>query len=135
MTYIPKSLRQQIHTQAQGRCEYCQIHEDDTFWPHEFDHIYAEKHSGTTDETNLCLCCEVCNGFKGSDICSLDPATGEITSLYHPRRQNWEDHFRLVGNRIDPLTASGRVTAKILRVNDDERIQERAILIVAGRYP
>lgn len=135
MTYIPKALREQINTQAKGRCEYCLIHEDDAFWPHELDHIFAEKHGGTTDETNLCLCCEVCNGFKGSDLCSLDPLTGEIVSLFHPRRQNWQEHFRLNRTRIEPLTASGRVTVKILRINDDERLQERAILIAARRYP
>jgi len=29
---------------------------------------------------NLALCCTVCNRFKGSDIASVDPDTGQVTA-------------------------------------------------------
>ena len=43
MTYIPEALRRLVAEQADGRCEYCRLHEDDAFFTHEVDHIYAEK--------------------------------------------------------------------------------------------
>lgn len=43
-------------------------------------------------------------------------------------------HFRLHGFVIEPLTAEGRVTARILRLNIDKRVVERRALMRAGRY-
>ena len=103
--------------------------------PHEVDHIYAEKHGGQTNENNLCLSCYYCNHYKGSDLCSLDPETGTLIALYHPRQDHWEEHFRLTGATIIPLTASGRVTARLFRMNDLERILEREMLIRLNLYP
>jgi hypothetical protein len=39
MTYIPEPLRRLVVERAGGRCEYCLLHEDDTFFTHEIDHI------------------------------------------------------------------------------------------------
>jgi len=36
--------------------------------------------------------------------------------------------------RLHPLTPEGRVTVKILRLNDEERVIERIRLIAAGLY-
>jgi hypothetical protein len=135
MSYVPLALRREIHQRAAGRCEYCRIHEDDCYMPHEVDHIYAEKHGGSTTEHNLCLCCVICNRHKGSDLASLDPLTGEITPLFHPRRDRWADHFRIDGAMIEPLTPQGRVTVRLLQMNSRERIIERQLLIVLGRLP
>ncbi len=71
---------------------------------HEVDHVYAEKHGGDSTEANLCLSCFECNRYKGSDLCSLDTITGEIVSLYHPRRHRWTEHFRLENGVIHALT-------------------------------
>ncbi len=32
---VPKRLRRQVQERAQGRCEYCLIHESDMYYPHE----------------------------------------------------------------------------------------------------
>jgi hypothetical protein len=37
-------------------------------------------------------------------------------------------------DRIRPLTAEGRVTVKILRLNDTDRVTERQFLISAGFF-
>jgi hypothetical protein len=42
--------------------------------------------------------------WKGSDIASLDPLTGELVPLFNPRRDSWPDHFRLDGPILEPLT-------------------------------
>lgn len=135
MTYIPENLRQLVIKRANHCCEYGLINQEDVFQSHEIDHIYAEKHEGETHESNLCLSCMICNRHKGSDIASFDRETGEITSLFHPRLHKWEEHFQLNGAIIIPLTPEGRVTVRLLHLNDDERVIERQQLIELGRYP
>jgi 5-methylcytosine-specific restriction endonuclease McrA len=54
------------------------------FYPHEIDHVVAEKHDGQTSDNNLCLSCWVCNRHKGSDLTSIDPQTGAITPCSIP---------------------------------------------------
>ena len=36
-----------------------------------------------------------CNLYKGSNLTGIDPETGEIVSLFHPRRDVWIIHFAL----------------------------------------
>jgi hypothetical protein len=96
------------------------------------DHVVAEKHGGLTEEANLALARALCNQRKGSDLTSIDPETGAITSLFQPRREQWNDHFRLVGARIEPLTPTGRVTVRLLQLNAPERIEERELLLRLG---
>lgn len=118
MTYIPVALWRQVMNRAQFRCEYCRWHQNNALFTHEIDHIYAEKHGGETIETNLCVACAICNRYKSSDLCSLDPQTGDVVSLFHPRRDKWDDHFVLENNGvIRPLTATGRVTERVLNFN------------------
>jgi len=54
------------------------------------------KHGGQTIEENLALCCALCNRYKGSDIASIDPETGLLTLLFHPRLDRWGKHFEFV---------------------------------------
>lgn len=135
MTYIPDALRQQVIERAQGCCEYCRIHQDDSLYSHEVDHIIPEKHRGMTHEANLCLACIDCNRAKGSDFASFDPDSDDVALLFNPRRQVWHDHFRLDGAVIAPLTATGRVTVFVLKLNAPMRVQARQILIDEGCYP
>jgi 5-methylcytosine-specific restriction endonuclease McrA len=134
-TYIPDHLRRIVTERAGGRCEYCRIHQDDREYAHQIDHIIAEKHSGATDTLNLSLACSVCNWNKGSDICSLDLETDTIVALYHPRRHNWNEHFRLNSGSIEPLTPTGRVTERLLKFNTEVAVQRRRLLILSGSYP
>jgi len=99
---------------------------------HEIDHVIAEKHGGPTNADNLALACALCNGFKGSDLASIDPERGDIVPLFNPRRDRWAEHFRLEGGRIQPLTPSARATVRLLQLNYPDRIEERALLIAAG---
>jgi hypothetical protein len=135
MTYIPAELRRGVIERAGGCCEYCRMQISDRLLPSEIDHIISEKHGGETIFDNLCVACYRCNSFKGSDIASSDPATGKATFLYHPRQQHWDDHFRLNGAVIEPLTPEGRVTGFLLHFNISIHIAQRNALIREGRYP
>jgi hypothetical protein len=105
------------------------------FYPHEPDHVIAEKHGGPTTLENLAWSCFVCNRFKGSDLASIDPISRRVVTLFHPRTQRWHRHFRLNSARIEGRTASGRATAVLLHLNDEERIAHRLALMEIGRYP
>jgi hypothetical protein len=129
------ALRQIVIERADNCCEYCLLSQRNSFLPFEVDHIIALKHEGETESENLCLSCPSCNRFKGSNIASLDQQTRLVVPLFNPRTQSWSDHFKLSGAVIEPLTPQGRVTVKILRMNNPEQIAEREGLISVGSYP
>ena len=126
LTHVPAELRRLVRERADGWCEYCRIQEGGAFALHEIDHGVAEKHGGETTPENLALCCTLCNRRKGSDLSSIDPHTGEVTLLLHPRKHRWSDHFRFDGARLEPLTPTGRATARLLGFNAEVRLAERA---------
>ena len=128
MPDIEAGLRELVRLRAGGLCEYCRISERFTLAEHEIDHVIAVKHGGQTVVENLALCCTVCNRFKGSDIASIDSETGQLTPLFHPRVDRWDDHFEFRNGEILGLTASGRVTVRLLRMNRRTRIKERQLL-------
>jgi len=133
-TYIPTALRQIVRERAGGRCEYCLYPQDMSFLAFEVEHIIAEKHGGTTTADNLALACPYCNRFKGTDLGSLDPETGQLIPFFNPRTQRWVEHFRLDGAQIISLTPEGRVPVATFRLNHPDRILERQRLIQAGKY-
>lgn len=67
-----------------------------------------------------------CNLHKGPNLTGLDPVTGTITRLFHPRRDRWEDHFAWRGIRIIGITPVGRVTVQVLAMNSDEQLALRS---------
>ena len=104
-TYIPADLRQHVIFRARKCCEYCLIHEDDSYYALQIDHIISEKHGGQTEEDNLALACVVCNRAKGSDIGSIDWKTEAFTRFYNPRPDRWAEHFALSEVRIMSLVS------------------------------
>ena len=131
-TYISNSLRRLVAERSHACCEYCLQPEIFSFSPHEIDHVIAEKHNGKTVEHNLALACKLCNTFKGSNIASVDPETQITTSLYHPRRDRWQDHFQLQDTELMSLTAIARTTIWLLKLNRSDRIQERRLWLASG---
>jgi hypothetical protein len=98
------------------------------------DHIVSEKHGGQSVAENLAMACSYCNQYKGSDVGSYS-ATGEFLRFYHPRNDSWGTHFRLVGVRVEWRTPIGEGTVRLLRMNDQARIEEREALREKSRYP
>jgi len=130
--YVSAELRRLVYERASDRCEYCLMPETFALIPHEIDHTIAQKHGGMTEADNLALSCTICNKHKGSDLTSIDPETGEIATLYHPRRARWSDHFRIENARLVPLTPSARATIRLLQLNHPHRVVERELVIAAG---
>jgi len=132
---ISAALRREVRERARERCEYCLVAESEAFGPHEPDHLIALKHGGETSSANLVLACFDCNRFKGSDIASLDPLTGELVALFNPRTLRWTEHFYLNGSRIIPLTAVARATERLLKLNPASRLESREQSATLGFYP
>ena len=124
-TYVSLELRRLVMERAEMQCEYCRLAEMVSYYPHEFEHIIAKKHDGLTEANNLAYACARCNRFKGSDLGSFDPQTGQFAFLFNPRTQFWEDHFIVTADRLVGITPAGRVTVKLLQMNLEERVAER----------
>jgi len=134
VTRLPETTRQQVRVRSNGRCEYCREPHNLSSFGFHADHIISQKHGGTNDLENLAWACPPCNILKGTDVASYDAETGELTPLYNPRKDQWNDHFELVGDVITGRTSVGRVTVRILEMNDPEKVETRRFLIQAGEW-
>lgn len=134
-SYLSEGLRRLVANRAEHLCEYCLIHEEDTFFGCEVDHIISVKHGGPTEVDNLAYACMFCNRQKGSDLGSILRGVGEFCRFFNPRVNRWGVHFRLEGAVIQPQTNIGEVTVRILGFNHSDRLLERRTLIEVGKYP
>ena len=132
---VSDSSRRMAADRAYHVCEYCLIHEDDTFWGCQVDHIISRKHGGTSELDNLAWACACCNGYKGSDLGALVGAPPRLVRLFHPRTDRWNQSFHLNGWQIQPDNDTGLATAKLLQFNEEGRLRERGALSQTGRYP
>jgi hypothetical protein len=128
ITHIPAALRRLVVERAENRCEYCLLPASIAFFPHEIDHVVAEKHGGKTEAKNLAFTCWRCNRRKGSDLGSFDPQTQDFSRLFNPRIQDWREHFTFEDEQVVGLTPEGRTTISLLHLNSDERRAERRSL-------
>jgi hypothetical protein len=79
--------------------------------------------------------CDFCNSAKGPNIAGIDPQSGRLVSLFHPRRQKWTRHFHWNGPRLVGRTRTARATIAVLAINDPAFIILRQTLIDAGVFP
>ena len=128
-------LRRLVWERAASRCEYCQMHQRDDALAHHVDHIIAQKHKGPTVESNLALACANCSLGKGSNIAAIDQRTKQLTRLFHPRTDQWDDHFRWAEAKLRGRSAIGRVTVAVLNINQPDRVAIRNWLIRVGEFP
>ena len=120
------AVRNLVRRRAGDRCEYCGLHQAQSpLAALHLEHIRPRKHGGTDDADNLALACVDCNLHKGTNVAGYDPQTGTLTELYHPRRQNWAEHFEWREVFIVGRTAIGRTTVDVLNLNSEERLQLR----------
>jgi hypothetical protein len=135
--YLPGELRRQLEEADDHRCAYCQTLQANSGQKMVPDHITPESMGGKRVFENICFSCRLCNEFKGSRTVGTDPLTDQIVSLFHPRSQNWPDHFdwEESGTRIIGLTAIGRATVLTLRMNNEVIVPARQRWVGAGWHP
>lgn len=131
----PAHLERLVTQRAGGRCEYCRMHQSLQGATFHVEHITPRHLGGSTELENLALACPSCNLHKGPRIEANDPDTGEATSLFHPRKNQWSDHFAWRERQIEGLTETGRATVEALRLNDERRVKIRQAEELFGLFP
>jgi hypothetical protein len=106
-------LREFVRSRAGGRCEYCLLRDEVQLLPFHLEHIVAKQHGGGDEISNLAWACDRCNAYQGPNLASLDPTTGEMVELFHPRKDVWVDHFRIHNGEVHGLSPSGRATVRL----------------------
>lgn len=99
--------------------------EDEPFFRYQVEHIIARRHGGSDDESNLALACPNCNRHKGPNLAGIDRDTESVVELFHPRKQEWTEHFEFQGPNIVGKTPTGRTTVLVLAMNDSLRVELR----------
>ena len=114
-----------VRHRAADICEYCHLPESAFDIPFHIEHVRARQHRGDDSPDNFCLACDRCNLYKGPNLAGIDPETDEITPLFHPRRQDWSEHFAVADCEVHGLTPCGRATVSLLKMNDPPRTRLR----------
>ena len=131
----PSEARELVRRRAARRCEYCLLRQEHSRLAHHIEHIVARQHGGSDEPHNLALACHRCNLKKGPNLTGIDPLTNLVVAIYTPRRDRWDDHFRVLGARIEGATATGRATVQVLAMNDARRLDLRQELLMRGEFP
>ena len=130
---ISNALRKAVILRANNCCEYCRVSDLDSYYGFQIDHIISVKHGGKTLLHNLAYACPDCNRYKGSDLGTYIDNSLIIIRLFHPRLDNWHEHFDSDSSGfITAQTNIGVATLKVLSINHPDRIIERRILWQLG---
>ena len=96
----------------------------------QIDHIISEKQGGPTVLENLALACSTCNHYKGYAVVKYYYESGKTVLLFNPRKQIWNEHFRLEESGIiASVSETGEATIDILVLNEKIRVEGRFTLI------
>lgn len=130
---MQSALRSKVRRRAGDVCEYCRLPQAASrIVRFHVEHIIARQHGGQSGLDNLALACNRCNFHKGPNIAGLDPVSGQLVPLFHPRQQHWSEHFTWDGTVVVGLTPIGRATVELLAMNSWERAEIRENLLAVG---
>jgi 5-methylcytosine-specific restriction endonuclease McrA len=116
-----------VRERAGNRCEYCKLHQENSpLAPLHVEHVIPKFHGGSDDLDNLAFACIDCNLHKGTNLTGIDPQTKQVTELFHPRRQQWNDHFAWRGIYLFGKTPLGRTTIRVLNMNSEDQLALRS---------
>jgi hypothetical protein len=134
---VTAQKKKAVVERARGCCEYCRSQARFAVQPFSVEHIIPKSQGGQTTLDNLALACQGCNNHKYTKTEGSDPVTGDIVSLYHPRQQQWRDHFAWNDDftLIIGLTPIGRATVEALWLNREGLVNLRRILYAMAEHP
>jgi hypothetical protein len=134
----PSARQKQVVAQRAGeRREYCRSPSAFTPDPISVEHIIPRTAGGDNRLSNLALSCQGCNNHKFTSREAPDPASGALVALYHPRQDQWQDHFTWSEDftLIIGRTSTGRATIAKLRLNRRGVVNLRRALRLIGEHP
>ena len=128
------ALRNSVWERAQAKCAYCRMPQHLDRLTFEVEHILPVKHGGAAALENLALACFFCNRYKGPNLAGIDSESGQVVTLFHPRREVWSEHFVWSEGTLKGLTPHARATIAVLRINDAARVALRNLLFASGDF-
>lgn len=128
------ALRELVRQRAGNCCEYCRLPQEVSELRFHVEHIIPRQHGGSDESENLALACPECNLHKGPNLTGIEQATGGLVRLFHPRRDQWREHFASEGVLVVGKTDVGRTTVQLLDMNNSDRVRLREGLRAAGRW-
>jgi len=133
---LSADIKRAVIERANSCCEYCGTPSRYGSDPLSVEHVVPRTRGGSDDADNLAAACQGCNNSKYVATHAADPATGNIVPLYHPRRDNWTDHFAWNEDLTIMLgrTATGRATVERLRLNRPGVVNLRRVLRLASSH-
>jgi len=135
MSDVSGSLQAEVMLRAGNRCEYCRLSQFGQEAAFHIDHVIPRVAGGPTAAGNLALACVSCSLRKWAKQTATDPESGEPAPLFNPRTQVWAEHFRWAGERIVPLTPTGRATVATLAMNRPLILAIRQEEAARSRHP
>ena len=130
-----REIERQVAERAGGRCEYCQMHQSLQGATFHVEHVTPRSRGGATQFENLAWACPRCNLQKSDRVEAPEPSTGNPTRLFHPRLDDWDEHFCWDGFELLGLTEIGRATIAALDLNHPRRIRIRHVEGLLGLFP
>ena len=127
----------QVALRAGHRCEYCHAPEAVFNLPLEVEHIVPVARGGEDTMANWALACRACNLYKAVHVSGSDPESEAVVRLFHPREDQWEDHFQVApeSGEIIGRTPIGRATVARLGINSAAQVAARQQWMRLGLFP
>ena len=134
-TYISRATRKLVMERAGHRCEYCRVLEYLSSFGYHIDHIIGVQHGGLNSLNNFAYVCSSCNWKKGPNISSILHLEGPLIPLFNPRILDWFEHFEVQKGVLKAKSSIAEVTINLLELNNENKIEERLEMMIAGFYP
>lgn len=125
MSPTPAATLSLVRSRAQDRCEYCRMHQALQGATFHLEHVIPISKGGDSDLQNLAWCCPSCNLHKSNQTTALDPETKSSVQIFHPRNDQWFEHFKWDEYTLLGITPTGRATITLLKLNTPRRIAVR----------
>lgn len=110
---IKESDALMLRVRANYRCEYCAV--ELAGMHYEVDHILPRCLGGVNSSANLAVTCTRCNRNKGVRTSFVDPHTQNVSRIFNPRSDQWNEHFRnTLEGEVVGTTPVGRTTVALL---------------------
>lgn len=125
-----------VAERAGHRYEYCRAPAAVFNFPFEVEHIIPPGAGGADAAANLALACRACNICKSNHLQCADPDSKELVGLFHPRRDRWDEHFRVDEHGVIlGFTPNARATVARLQMNSESQLVARCHWMRLGVYP
>lgn len=134
---LPEALKQEVAERARHLCEYCLSQLRFSPDPFSVEHIVPLAQGGSNELHNLALACQGCNSRKYISTEAIDPASGLYMPLFHPRHDEWSQHFVWSDDYslVIGKTPTGRATVSRLELNRSGVVNLRMVLRRVGEHP